>query len=155
MPMPWKRESSFMPKPVPSQKPASMFERLGITRPAPKQEAKPQVKPQPETGPFGKEGYKSYAQLREAARKARFAPLPGTGQSLGKEKRVGIERELEAYGKRVGQVHGMSKQAFTERVLPQIKKDLSAIYRRTGSTESKEYKDLVRKTKVWGEGFPK
>lgn len=152
MPMPFMSK----PSPPPYQKPASLFERLGITRPAPKSETKPPAAPPTKApGLFGKEGYKSYSQLRESARGAPFAPLPGTSQPIGKEKRVGFIKELEEYGKRSGQLHGLSESAFRERVLPQIKRDLSAIYRKTGSTESKEYKELDRKRQLWEKGFPK
>lgn len=147
-PLPTSRPSPISPKPS-----FGMMERLGL-RPMPKPEQKPQAQPEKPGGLFGGD-YKSYMQLRESARGARFAPLPGTSRPVGKEERVKFMQELEQYGKKAGQLHGLSEQSFRERVLPQIKRDLSAIYRKTGSMDSKEYKELDRKRQVWEKGFPK
>lgn len=141
----------FMPKP--SQKPASMFERLGITRPAAKPEVKPQAAPPAKApGLFGQEGYKTQWQLREFARKAPYESMPGTAGKLSKEKRVGLVKELEERAKKAGQTFGVSERTFRERLLPQMKKEKYQLHIAGKYNEEKQLERKMQQYEKWIKG---
>lgn len=141
----------FAPKPSPSpQKPAvsSIFERLGITRPAPKLEPKPQAAPQSK-GLFGGKTYKSFLELRQFARKAPYAPIPGTFRKLGQKQRVGMIQELQTRAKKMGQTYGLSSEKLNA-VLGKMKKE--KMYAKTFK-EKKALEDKIKVFEQWKKGF--
>lgn len=130
-----------------------------MPKPAPKKEAAPELKKL-----FGSEGYGSYPNLREFARKVPYLSkenvLPGTIKKLTKNERVAIVEELRKRAEQITKQPSstLSEKTYRERIAPQIKKELSKIFQKTGTTESREYKELARKRQLWEEwmkGIPK
>src|SRR3989344_3487075 len=119
---PSRPSSPWSKPPAPAARPSwGLAESLGL-RSIPKKEgaAAPQIK---SPGLFGEKGYGSFEQQRQFARKAPFAPMPGTGAPLGEKERVKLIQELEERAKKLGQTFGLSEQTFRERVLPQMMKE--------------------------------
>ena len=99
---------------------------MSMFTPRPSFPSKPSPDQPKPPGLFGQGGYGSWDDMKGFARRFPWekSVVPGTGRQLGEQERVNLIEELR---KRDPSSGGLSEQGFRERILPQLKREISQL----------------------------